>query len=82
MEELLRNDIYLIPRTSGVGKLIYSPLRKMLFSASDAAAEAIRLYVMNGIPLPSGHDGAASCVTDGAECWIQKPCGDSPVTSL
>lgn len=56
MEELLRNDIYLIPRTSGVGKLIYSPLRKMLFSASDAAAEAIRLYVMNGIPLPSGHE--------------------------
>lgn len=56
MEELLRDDIYLIPRASGVGKLIYSPLRKMLFSATDAAAEAVKLYVMDGIPLPSGHE--------------------------
>lgn len=55
MKELLRNDIYLIPRASGTGKLIYSPLRKMLFSASDAAAEAVRAYIMDGISLPANY---------------------------
>ena len=55
MGELLQNDIYLIPRASGTGKLIYSPLRKMLFSASDAAAEAIRVYIMDGTPLPASY---------------------------
>ena len=55
MGELQQNHIYLIPRASGTGKLIYSPLRKMLFSASDAVAEAIRVYIMDGTPLPASY---------------------------
>ena len=52
MNTLQANDIYIIPRSNQQGVLVYSPLRRLLFSATGRATEIIKQYAEDGIPIP------------------------------
>ena len=62
MSQLQEKDIYIIPVSDGDEYLVYSPLRKVLFSANRLATETIKNCIEYGIAIPKAEKKLADHV--------------------